>query len=51
MTKEQMLKIGLALNRIAMLVDDSTLEKIKPSLDEIEATVLEVEKPGKEVAA
>ena len=38
--KVDALKIGLDLNGIAMLVDDETLEKIKPRLSEIEQIVL-----------
>lgn len=35
------LKIGLSLNHIAMSVDDDTLARIKPHLNEIERVVLE----------
>lgn len=36
------LKVGLALQRIALKLDDSTLEKIKPDLEEIEAEVIKL---------
>ena len=49
MTKQDGLKIGLALNHIAMSVGDTTLKKIKPFLDTIEEIcVKEVEKDEKE---
>ena len=41
MNKDQMLRIGLAINHIAMSVDDETLKKIEPYLKQIEETVLE----------
>jgi hypothetical protein len=41
MNKDQMLRIGLAINNIAMSVDDETLKKIEPYLKQIEQTVLE----------
>lgn len=41
-TKEMQLKIGLALNHIAMALDDATYKRIKPQLDVIEKTVLEL---------
>ena len=40
--REKRLKIGLSLNHIAMAVDDQTLKRIKPYLNEIEKTVLEL---------
>jgi hypothetical protein len=36
-----LLKIALALQNIALSVDDETLKRIKPHLDTIEATVNE----------
>jgi len=39
---EHILKIGLAINNIAMLVTDSDLEKIKPILDTIQDEVMEL---------
>ena len=39
MTKENKLKIGLALNGIALLVGDATFQKIKDRLDVIEEIV------------
>lgn len=48
MTKDQAFNIGLALNRIAMLVDDDTFRKIKPSLSEIEAIVSDISKENDE---
>lgn len=44
MNKDQMLRIGLAINNIAMSVDDETLKKIEPFLKQIEQTVLEDKK-------
>lgn len=41
MSKEKMLKIGLKLQAIAMSVDDVTLTRIKPFLEEIENAILE----------
>ena len=41
MSKDQMLRIGLAIHHIAMSVDDETLAKIEPYLKNIEQTVLE----------
>jgi len=47
MSKDDALRIAMCLSKIAMLSDDSTLGKIKPSLDEIETIVLkEVRKEG-----
>lgn len=40
MTKDDIFKIGLALWRIAQLLDDETFNRIKPSLDEIKDIVL-----------
>lgn len=40
-TNEQAFRIGMELHSIACLVDDETLEKIKPHLDKIEQTVKE----------
>jgi hypothetical protein len=40
MTKENKFKIGLALNGIAMLVDDNTLNKIEDRLNIIENIVI-----------
>lgn len=40
MDKNDNLQIGLALNHIAMSVDDETLETIKPWLNRIEEIVL-----------
>ena len=49
MTKQDGLKIGLALNHIAMSVGDTTLKKIKPFLKQIEEIcVKEVEKDNEE---
>ena len=42
MTKEQQLKMGLALNHIGMSVDDETYKRIKPYLDQIEQVALEL---------
>lgn len=39
MTKENKLKIGLALNGIALLVGDATFQKIKDRLEVIEQIV------------
>lgn len=35
MTKEQNLELGLAIQGIAMSVDDKTLKRIKPMLEKI----------------
>lgn len=40
MDKNDNLQIGLAINHIAMSVDDETLERIKPWLNRIEEIVL-----------
>ena len=45
MNKDQMLRIGLAINHIAMSVDDETLKKIEPYLKQIEQVVLEDSEP------
>ena len=42
MTREQQLKMGLALNHIGMSVDDETYKRIKPYLDQIEQVALEL---------
>ena len=42
MTREQQLKMGLALNHIGMSVDDETYRRIKPYLDQIEQVALEL---------
>ena len=44
MTREQQLKMGLALNHIGMSVDDDTYKRIKPYLDQIEQVALELER-------
>lgn len=40
MTKDDIFKIGMALWRIAQMLDDETFNRIKPSLDEIQDIVL-----------
>lgn len=40
--KNNILKIGIAINKIAMSVSDVDLERIKPYLEEIENNVLEM---------
>lgn len=42
MTRDQRLKMGLALNHIGMSVDDETYKRIKPYLDQIEQVALEL---------
>ena len=42
MTREQQLEMSLALNNIAMSVDDKTYKRIKPYLDQIEQVALEL---------
>lgn len=42
MTKIQKLKIGLALQAIALLVDSTSYEKIKDKISEIEEIILNV---------
>ena len=46
MTNVEKLKIGLALQHIAMSVDDETLNRIKPYLNTIEDTIIMAEKRG-----
>lgn len=46
MTNVEKLKIGLALQHIAMSVDDETLARIKPYLNTIEDTIVTAEKNG-----
>lgn len=41
MKKENELRIGLALNAIAQMLDDENYRKVKGRLDEIEQVVLE----------
>ena len=51
MDKNDNLQIGLAINHIAMSVDDETLERIKPWLNRIEEIILRntsVESEGEE---
>lgn len=36
----KMLRVGLLINRIAMLSDDNTLKRIKPTLEELEKELL-----------
>ena len=42
MTKENVLKIALSLQNIAMSVDDKTLERIKPYLEDIETQFMDI---------
>ena len=42
MTREQALKIGLALNHIGMVLDEATYKRCKPYLDEIEEICLKI---------
>lgn len=46
MTKGEKLKVALALQHIAMSVDDETLARIKPYLNTIEDTIVMAEKRG-----
>ena len=48
MTKVNMLKIGLLMNKIALIIDSDTRSKIKPYLDEIENIIFEDEENRKE---
>lgn len=48
MTKVSMLKIGLLMNKIALIIDSDTRSKIKPYLDEIENIILDDADNGKE---
>lgn len=48
MTKVSMLKIGLLMNKIALIIDSDTRSKIKPYLDEIENIILDDEENRKE---
>lgn len=41
MNKDRQLRIGLALNRVAMKLDDESFEKVKADLKEIETLILE----------
>ena len=45
----KMLRLGLLINRIAMLSDDETLKRIKPTLDELETELLELFNQTEEV--
>lgn len=36
----KMLRLGLLINKIAMLSDDKTLKQIKPTLDELEKELM-----------
>lgn len=36
----KMLRVGLLINRIAMLSDDKTLKQIKPTLEELEKELM-----------
>lgn len=47
MTKVNMLKIGLLMNKIALVIDSDTRSRIKPYLDEIENIILDADN-GKE---
>lgn len=38
-TREEILKVGLALNRVATLQDDESLARTRSSLDEVEAFI------------
>ena len=44
--RESSLRIGLAIHRLVNKVDDATLKKIKPELEEIEAEVLKMTEGG-----
>lgn len=44
MTKEDKFAIGMAIQKIAMSVDDETLNRIKPYLNTIEDTIVMAEK-------
>ena len=46
MTKEDKFAIGMAIQNIAMSVDDETLNRIKPYLNTIEDTIVMAEKRG-----
>lgn len=48
MTKVSILKIGLLMNKIALIIDSDTRSKIKPYLDEIENIILDDADNGKE---
>lgn len=39
MTKFEKFRIGMCLNNIGMMVDEATLQKLKPQLEEIEQIV------------
>ena len=41
MTKVNMLKIGLLMNKIALVIDSDTRSRIKPYLDEIENIIFD----------
>lgn len=45
----KMLRLGLLINRVAMLSDDETLKKIKPTLEELSQELLELFEQIKEV--
>jgi len=45
----KMLRLGLLINRIAMLSDDETLKRIKPTLDELETELVNLFDQLKEV--
>lgn len=48
MTKVNMLKIGLLMNKISLIIDSDTRSKIKPYLDEIENIIFDDADNGKE---
>ena len=45
-SNEDTMKIGMCLNHIAMVLDDTNLDKIKPYLRGIEETVLKYRQKG-----